>query len=93
MAAPSSPYMPAKSGVRRSRRPLRQIAVIGLIAIMAFALVIQLVPYGHNHANPPLLAEPTWNSEQTSALFVRACADCHSNQTTWPWYSSIAPVS
>ena len=26
-------------------------------------------------------------------LFFRACADCHSNQTVWPWYSTIASVS
>ncbi len=24
---------------------------------------------------------------------VRACWDCHSNETRWPWYSSVAPVS
>jgi mono/diheme cytochrome c family protein len=82
-----------KSGARRPRRPLRQIVSIGLIAIMALAVIIQLVPYGRNHANPPVQAEPAWNSEQTRALFFRACADCHSNQTTWPWYSSVAPVS
>jgi hypothetical protein len=27
------------------------------------------------------------------ALAVRACFDCHSNETTWPWYSHIAPFS
>jgi len=26
-------------------------------------------------------------------LLKRACYDCHSNQTVWPWYSSLAPVS
>lgn len=26
-------------------------------------------------------------------LFINACYDCHSNQTVWPWYSSIAPAS
>ncbi len=26
-------------------------------------------------------------------IFKNACYDCHSNQTTWPWYSSIAPAS
>jgi mono/diheme cytochrome c family protein len=93
MAAPSSPYIPAKSAARRPRRPLRQIVGVGLIGIMVLALAIQLVPYGHDHANPPVLAEPAWNNTQTRALFVRACADCHSNQTTWPWYSSVAPVS
>lgn len=23
-------------------------------------------------------------------VFARACADCHSNQTRWPWYSHVA---
>jgi hypothetical protein len=23
----------------------------------------------------------------------RACRDCHSNETRWPWYSHVAPVS
>ena len=26
-------------------------------------------------------------------LAKRACFDCHSNETVWPWYSNIAPVS
>jgi hypothetical protein len=29
----------------------------------------------------------------TRALAVRACYDCHSNETVWPWYSFVAPVS
>jgi Haem-binding domain len=28
-----------------------------------------------------------------SGILTRACQDCHSNQTVWPWYSQIAPVS
>ena len=26
-------------------------------------------------------------------VLKRSCYDCHSNQTVWPWYSNIAPVS
>ena len=26
-------------------------------------------------------------------IFVPACYDCHSNSTTWPWYSYVAPFS
>ena len=33
------------------------------------------------------------DSPATSALAVRACFDCHSNETVWPWYSNVAPVS
>ncbi len=56
-------------------------------------LLIQAVPYGHRRSNPPVVAEPAWDSAGTRALFFRACADCHSNQTKWPWYSRVAPVS
>jgi hypothetical protein len=30
---------------------------------------------------------------EVAAIFERACRDCHSNQTSWPWYSHVAPVS
>ncbi len=62
----------------------------GLVVIF---LLIQLVPYGHDHFNPTVIAEPKWDSSETRELAVRACYDCHSWQTVWPWYSNIAPVS
>ena len=65
---------------------------VGLGAIALFAL-IQLIPFGHSHSNPPVTGEPSWDAPQTRILFSQACGDCHSNLTTWPWYSNIAPVS
>jgi len=56
-------------------------------------VLIQLVPYGRDHTNPPVQAEPAWDSPRTRELAVRACYDCHSNQTTYPWYSNVAPLS
>jgi len=65
-----------------------------IFAIMLLLLVaIQFVPYGKNHVNPKVISEPQWDSPKTRALFMKACADCHSNETKWPAYSSIAPVS
>jgi hypothetical protein len=61
--------------------------------VLLAAVLIQIIPYGHSHENPPVVAEPMWNSPETRALFKRACFDCHSNETVWPWYSNIAPVS
>ena len=55
--------------------------------------VAQLVPYGRDHTNPPTLAEPAWDSAGTRTLFFRVCVDCHSNETSWPWYSFVAPAS
>jgi hypothetical protein len=69
--------------------------LLGRIAIgLGLALVlIQLVPYGRNHTNPPVRIEPVWDRPETRALAKRACFDCHSNETRYPWYSNIAPVS
>jgi hypothetical protein len=74
----------------RWRRLLRRIAIGGLVV---FAL-IQLVPYGaRSHTNPATKAEPRWADARTESLVRRACWDCHSNETEWPWYSFVAPVS
>lgn len=66
------------------------IAAVG--GICGFGL-IQLVPYGRDHTNPPVIREPQWDSPATADLADRACYDCHSNQTHWPWYSHVAPAS
>jgi hypothetical protein len=71
---------------------LRDLGLALLAAVVLFG-VIQLVPFGHDHSNPAVQAEPLWDTPQTRALAVRACFACHSNQTTWPWYSSVAPLS
>ena len=75
------------------RFPTRRFWVrSGLVAVLAFA-AMQLVPYGRDHVNPPVAAEPAWDSPETRALAKQACFDCHSNETTWPAYSRVAPVS
>ncbi|HEY5946078.1 MAG TPA: heme-binding domain-containing protein [Kofleriaceae bacterium] len=66
---------------------------VGLAFVIGFFGVIQLVPFGRDHTNPPVVAEPAWDSPATRQLAVRACFDCHSNQTQWPWYSHVAPFS
>jgi mono/diheme cytochrome c family protein len=62
-------------------------------AIVAVVLALQLVPYGRSHTNPAGRVEPPWDTAVTRALVVRACYDCHSNETVWPWYSHVAPMS
>jgi hypothetical protein len=64
--------------------------IIGLVVV---GLLIQLIPLPARGNNPPVVAEPPWDSPQTRALAKRACFDCHSNETVWPWYSYVAPVS
>ena len=72
-----------------NRRWLFRVGV-GLLGVL---LAIQLVPYGRDHANPSRGSEPLWDSPATRALAKQACFDCHSNETEWPAYASIAPAS
>lgn len=70
----------------------RIISILLGVGIAVF-LLIQLIPYGRNHTNPPVTGEPTWDVPHTRELAKRACFDCHSNETVYPWYSNVAPVS
>lgn len=73
------------------------LRVIGRILLVLTGLgtagfiAIQFVPVQRD--NPPVTGEPEWDSPQTRELTRRACFDCHSNETVWPWYSYVAPVS
>jgi hypothetical protein len=67
-------------------RRLRGAAAVIVIAFFA----AQLVPVGT--ANPPVSGTLTAPPEVTECL-RRACYDCHSNETRWPWYSRVAPAS
>ena len=72
---------------------VKKVVLGVVIGLIVGGILIQFLPYGHDHTNPPVTAEPQWNSQQTRDLVVRACYDCHSNQSSWPWYSNIAPIS
>jgi hypothetical protein len=56
-------------------------------------LALQLVPYGWDHSNPPVTQDAPWPSGEARELAVAACYDCHSNETEWPFYSYVAPMS
>ena len=70
-----------------------KIAGLVIAILVVGFILIQLIPYGHNHTNPPVVAEVKWDSPRTKELAQRACFDCHSNDTVWPWYTNIAPAS
>jgi hypothetical protein len=60
------------------------------LAIGAVIVAIQIVPV--DRSNPPVegvVAAPP----EVYAVLKRSCFDCHSNETKWPWYSYVAPVS
>lgn len=67
-----------------------------LLGLVIFVVVIQL--YQPERTNPPIEQARTVEAQteipaEVSAIIHRACFDCHSHQTRWPWYSFVAPVS
>lgn len=72
---------------------MRRLLVIALFVILGAGVAIQVLPYGRQHTNSRVLAEPNWDTPRTRTLAARACFDCHSNETVWPWYAYVAPIS
>ena len=66
---------------------------LGLIVGAGLFLLIQLVPYGRAHDNPPVTQAAKFPTQQSQDLMKQSCGDCHSNQTDWRWYSNVAPAS
>ena len=67
--------------------------VLGILILLA---AIQLIPV--NRSNPQVNASQTIFATQpvpveVKAVFERSCKNCHSDETSWPWYSYVAPVS
>ncbi len=65
------------------------ILLVGVVAVIS----LLSLPYVIGRTNPPVRAEPKWDSPRTRELVVRACFDCHSNETVWPWYSYVPLIS
>jgi hypothetical protein len=71
---------------------MRKSALFAVLALSLCTLAVQLITV--ERVNPPIspdaaLAAPP----QVETILTRACYDCHSSQTRWPWYSRVALVS
>ena len=76
----------------RPRRFLR----FALSWLIVGAVALQFIrPAKTNPASQPdrSIQAHTRTPSDVASILKRACADCHSNETTWPWYSNVAPVS
>src|SRR5687768_12212621 len=63
------------------------------MVVAAAGLLIQLVPYGWKHSNPPVVSEAPWPDDPAATQARVACYDCHSNETRWPPHAYVAPMS
>ena len=92
MADPPVPPTPTPTPARnpRSKKQLAMWVVLGGLGLF---LLIQLVPYGRDHKNPPVTQAAVFHSATVNQIITDSCADCHSNLTKWPWYTNVAPAS
>ena len=71
---------------------IRRLLVFALVALV----LIQFIPINKNEGGyeslEPFLKE-TKPAAEVAALLKRACYDCHSYQTAYPWYGHVAPAS
>ncbi len=66
----------------------RKKAVLAVFVVVL--LGAQAVPV--HRTNPPVTGEIAAPPD-VQALLERSCYDCHSNETAWPWYARVAPMS
>ena len=57
----------------------------------ALLILLQFVPV--DRSNPPIKAAMSLPTGEVGEILQDACNDCHTHETTWPWYSNVAPVS
>jgi len=68
---------------------MKKLTLIALVIFIGIQFIPMDVP-----ADIPTKAENELKApDEVISVLKRACFDCHSNHTTFPWYSSIAPVS
>jgi len=49
-----------------------------------------------DRSNPPSTPAASLTAKappEVNAILDRGCRDCHSNETRWPWYTNVSPVS
>ena len=71
----------------RGFRKKVKIAVLILVAAFVLLQAIRI-----EKSNPPVRSDISADPAIKSIL-RRACYNCHSNETVWPWYSNVAPAS
>ena len=72
--------------------PVRWLRRI-IIGVVLLFVGIQFVPYGWWHENPPVTLDAPWPDAESAAIARQSCYSCHSNETDWPAYSYVAPMS
>ena len=66
------------------------LAKWSVAVVVTLLIVAQFIPT--NRTNPPVQSD-VQAPAAVKAILVKACFDCHSHVTRWPWYAQVAPLS
>lgn len=72
------------------KRKIILIVIIVLVISIQFVRIDQTAPYSNPQSELAIVASVPDN---VIAIMKESCYDCHSNNTVYPWYANIAPVS
>ena len=66
-----------------------------LVLIIMFGIAQFVGPARTNPRTDPakLITKTIPVPKDVQAILDRSCRDCHTHDTTWPWYSHVAPMS
>jgi hypothetical protein len=79
-------------GITGTTQVMRMLKFIAALA--AGVLIIGQMGTARRVAGEPKInGMPMSLNVEPLQVLVRACGDCHSNHTDWPWYSHVPPVS
>lgn len=69
---------------------MKKFSLYVLLPLFVIFLLLQLIPV--ERTNPPVSLDVS-APPQVASILKTSCYDCHSNETKWPWYSYVAPIS
>jgi hypothetical protein len=74
---------------------MARVKRVALALVVVFLLAQFVQP---KRTNPPVVSSRSLEAhvpvpQNVAPILKRACGDCHSSETVWPWYSHVAPVS
>jgi Haem-binding domain len=90
--APTDEEPRPEDGDHRPNRVRTFVLWAAKVGVAVF-VAIQFVPYGWSHSNPPVVQNAPWPNAESEAIARESCYSCHSNETDWPLYSYVAPMS
>ncbi len=75
------------------KKILKIILVILIVGFIAIQFINRPDKTTASQISPDDITKKMNVPDNVNSIMKRACYDCHSNHTVWPWYTAVAPAS